>query len=51
MGLKSLWNGANLIELFRTFSAFKFILFNDTSIAFVKPSDRRDDQFHVALIE
>ena len=39
-----------LIELFRTFSPAKFILFNDTGMAFVKPADRHDDHFHVALI-
>lgn len=41
---------AKLIELFRTFSPVKFILFNDASIAFVKPAGRHDDHFHVALI-
>lgn len=41
---------AKLIELFRTFAPVKFILFNDTSIPFVKPADRHDDHFHVALI-
>ena len=41
---------AKLIELFRTFAPVKFILFNDTSIPFVKKAKRHDDHFHVALI-
>lgn len=41
---------AKLVDLFRTFAPVKFILFNDTRIPFVKPADRHDDHFHVALI-
>jgi len=41
---------ARLIGLFRTFAPVKFVLFNDTSIPFVKCADRHDDHFHVALI-
>lgn len=41
---------AKLIELFRTFAPVKFVLFNDTSIPFVKIAKRHDDHFHVALI-
>jgi murein endopeptidase len=41
---------AKLIELFRTFGPVKKILFNDTSIPFVKLADNHDDHFHVALI-
>jgi penicillin-insensitive murein endopeptidase len=41
---------AKLLDLFRTFAPVKFILFNDTSIPFVKWADRHDDHFHVALI-
>jgi penicillin-insensitive murein endopeptidase len=41
---------AKVIELFRTFAPVKFILFNDTSIPFVKWAERHDDHFHVALI-
>ena len=41
---------AKLIELFRIFTPVKFILFNDTGIAFVKAARRHDDHFHVALI-
>ena len=41
---------AKLIELFRTFSPVKKVLFNDTSIPFVKWADFHDDHFHVALI-
>lgn len=40
---------AKLIELFRTFAPVKFVLFNDTSIPFVKIAKRHDDHFHVAL--
>jgi penicillin-insensitive murein endopeptidase len=39
-----------LIELFRTFAPVKLILFNDTSIPFVRPAKRHDNHFHVALI-
>lgn len=41
---------AKLIELFRTFSPVKKVLFNDTSIPFVHRADHHDDHFHVALI-
>lgn len=41
---------ARLIELFRTFAPVKVVLFNDTSIPFVKMARRHDDHFHVALI-
>ena len=41
---------ATVIELFRTFAPVKFILFNDTSIPFVKWAERHDDHFHVALV-
>jgi murein endopeptidase len=41
---------AKVIELFRTFAPVKFVLFNDTSIPFVKMAKRHDDHFHVALI-
>lgn len=41
---------AKLIELFRTFAPVKFILFNDTSIPFVKATKGHDNHFHVALI-
>lgn len=41
---------AKVIELFRTFAPVKFVLFNDTSIPFVKIAKRHDDHFHVALI-
>ena len=41
---------ARLIELFRTFAPVKFILFNDTSIPFVKRAKHHDNHFHVALI-
>jgi len=40
---------AKVIELFRTFAPVKFILFNDTSISFVKWAEKHDDHFHVAL--
>lgn len=41
---------ARLIELFRTFSPVKSVLFNDTSIPFVKWAKGHDDHFHVALM-
>ena len=41
---------AKLIDLFRTFSPVRFVLFNDASIPFVKIAKRHDDHFHVALI-
>jgi murein endopeptidase len=41
---------SKVIELFRTFAPVKFVLFNDTSIPFVKIAKRHDDHFHVALI-
>jgi len=41
---------AKVIELFRLFSPVKFVLFNDTSIPFVKWAPKHDDHFHVALI-
>ncbi|MFC0252684.1 hypothetical protein [Massilia consociata] len=41
---------AKVIELFRTFAPVKFVLFNDTSIPFVRMAKRHDDHFHVALI-
>ncbi len=41
---------AKVIELFRTFAPVRFILFNDTSIPFVKMARRHDDHFHIALI-
>ncbi|MCS0592039.1 penicillin-insensitive murein endopeptidase [Massilia norwichensis] len=41
---------AKVIELFRTFAPVKFVLFNDTSIPFVKWAEHHDDHFHVALI-
>lgn len=41
---------AKLIALFHTFGPVKKILFNDTSIPFVKWADNHDDHFHVALI-
>jgi hypothetical protein len=41
---------AKVIELFRTFAPVRFVLFNDTSIPFVKIAKRHDDHFHVALI-
>jgi murein endopeptidase len=41
---------SKVIELFRTYAPIKSILFNDTSIPFVKPAKRHDDHFHVALI-
>ena len=41
---------AKLIELFRSFAPVKFVLFNDTSIPFVKMAKGHDDHFHVALI-
>ncbi|MBZ2207638.1 penicillin-insensitive murein endopeptidase [Massilia soli] len=41
---------AKLIELFRTFAPVKIVLFNDTSIPFVKTAKGHDDHFHVALI-
>lgn len=41
---------AKLIELFRTFAPVKLVLFNDTSIPFVKPARGHGDHFHVALI-
>jgi murein endopeptidase len=41
---------ARLIELFRTFAPVKKVLFNDTSIPFVRPADHHDDHFHVSLI-
>jgi len=40
---------AKVIELFRTFAPVKFVLFNDTSIPFVKMAKHHDDHFHVAL--
>jgi penicillin-insensitive murein endopeptidase len=39
-----------LIELFRTFAPVKSVLFNDTSIPFVKWTKGHDDHFHVGLI-
>jgi murein endopeptidase len=41
---------SKVIELFRAFAPVKFVLFNDTSIPFVKIAKRHDDHFHVALI-
>ena len=41
---------ARLIGLFRTFAPVKIVLFNDTSIPFVKWTKGHDDHFHVALI-
>lgn len=41
---------AKVIGLFRTFAPVKFVLFNDTSIPFVKWAVSHDDHFHVALI-
>ena len=41
---------AKLIELFRTFAPVRLVLFNDTSIPFVRTARRHDDHFHVALI-
>lgn len=41
---------AKVIELFRTFAAVDFILFNDLSIPFVKAAAGHSDHFHVALI-
>lgn len=40
---------AKLIELFRTFAPVTRILFNDTSIPFVKWAVDHDDHFHVEL--
>lgn len=40
---------ARLIELFRTFAPVSFVLFNDTSIPFVRPRIKHDDHFHVEL--
>lgn len=40
---------ARLIGLFRTFAPVKSVLFNDTSIPFVKIAKGHDDHFHVAL--
>lgn len=41
---------AKLIGLFRTFAPVKFILFNDTSIPFVRPAGGHNNHFHVALM-
>jgi penicillin-insensitive murein endopeptidase len=41
---------AKLIDLFRAFAPVKKVLFNDTSIPFVRPVDHHDDHFHVSLI-
>ena len=40
---------AKLIGMFRTFAPVKFVLFNDTSIPFVKIAAGHSDHFHVAL--
>jgi len=40
---------SKLINLFRTFAPVKFVLFNDSSIPFVKLARHHDDHFHVAL--
>lgn len=39
-----------LIELFRTFTPVKLILFNDTSIPFVRSAPDHDNHFPVALL-
>jgi hypothetical protein len=41
---------AKLIELFRTFSPVKLVLFNDASIPFVGWAEGHDDHFHLELI-
>jgi hypothetical protein len=41
---------AKLIGLCRTFAPVKIVLFNDTSIPFVKWTKGHDDHFHVALL-
>lgn len=41
---------ARLIELFRTFAPVTRILFNDTSIPFVKWAVNHDDHFHLELM-
>lgn len=41
---------ARLIELFRTFTSVKLVLFNDTSIPFVGWAKNHDDHFHLELI-
>lgn len=41
---------AKLIDLFRTFAPVTLILFNDTSIPFVKWAEKHDDHFHLELM-
>jgi hypothetical protein len=41
---------AKLIDLFRTFAPVTLVLFNDTSIPFVKPAEHHDDHFHLELM-
>ncbi len=41
---------AKLIDLFRTFAPVTLILFNDTSIPFVRWAESHDDHFHLELM-